>query len=414
MSTTAPPSSSSTISSTSQDSHYEIPEDGISPGGRLQAFTPYWKKTIHHPWPLSVIQEGYQIQWNSTPHPWKYHPTKSPSMEDRIAVIEAQTLLIPLLYCQGTDKEKTHIGLQTFEQIRPVPPLQDGRDTSFAITFGERRSHLQDRLERCIWNGIPIQVPSVWFKCSSQDLFQTHALCDGTIEEERDTTGVLFGRHMPGCEIDERNKREYTGNFSTPKEFRFSYQLQEEQPATTEDSRAFKVSIQHVQDDNRTSSTKIEKDCEQDPTSKENNDKLLMQMDSQSNWENDCNNSSNRRSITPPSIPTTRSSAEPSASSSKLGKPVPINKTKFRGSRMVGEICKDSQRPSNTQRGSQSSTSNRYLRRRLRQRVRDKQLRTRDSCVLDRSRTINFNKRKRIADSMDCIATARRKIQLLK
>ncbi|EIE78811.1 hypothetical protein RO3G_03516 [Rhizopus delemar RA 99-880] len=84
-----PPSSSSIIPSTSQDSHYEIPEDGISPGGRLQAFTPYWKKTIHHPWPLSVIQEGYQIQWNSTPHPWKYHPTKRPSMEDRIAVSEA-------------------------------------------------------------------------------------------------------------------------------------------------------------------------------------------------------------------------------------------------------------------------------------------------------------------------------------
>ncbi|KAG1035717.1 hypothetical protein G6F43_013183 [Rhizopus delemar] len=75
--------------SISQDQHYEIPEDGILPGGRLQSFSQYWKSKIHHPWPLAVIQEGYQIQWNSNPHPWKYHPTKFKTLEDQLAVGQA-------------------------------------------------------------------------------------------------------------------------------------------------------------------------------------------------------------------------------------------------------------------------------------------------------------------------------------
>ncbi|KAG1039332.1 hypothetical protein G6F43_012532 [Rhizopus delemar] len=339
-----------------------------------------------------------------------------------------QGVSIQLLHDPRGNQKTSDFGLQSIEQVCTMPALQNGGHSSLTIDFGKRRFDLQNRLEGCLRGStspssiqtisdlftsgcsISIQGPSIWIKRSSPRIFKTHALCSGTIEDERDTTGVLFGRHMPGCEIQKGNASEHGGNAEPSEESGISDQLQEKQSPASKDSRVFRVSIQHVQDDNRTSSTKVEKDCEQDPTSEENNDKLLMQMDSQSNWENDCSNSSNRRSITPPSIPTTRSSAEPSASSSKLGKPVPINKTKFRGSRMVGEICKDSQRPSNTQRGSQSSTSNRYLRRRLRQRVRDKQLRTRNSWVLDRSRTININKRKRIADSMDCITTARRKI----
>ncbi|KAG1271251.1 hypothetical protein G6F66_013621 [Rhizopus arrhizus] len=73
----------------SQNRHYEIPEDGILPGGRLQSFSQYWKSHINHPWPLAVIQEGYKIQWNSTPRSWRYHPMKPKSLEDRLAVDQA-------------------------------------------------------------------------------------------------------------------------------------------------------------------------------------------------------------------------------------------------------------------------------------------------------------------------------------
>lgn len=43
----------------------------------------------HHSWPLAVIQEGYQIQWNSTPRKWRYNPMKSASEEERLAVDQA-------------------------------------------------------------------------------------------------------------------------------------------------------------------------------------------------------------------------------------------------------------------------------------------------------------------------------------
>ncbi|KAG1624930.1 hypothetical protein G6F45_009602 [Rhizopus arrhizus] len=337
-----------------------------------------------------------------------------------------QTLLIPFLYCQGTDKKKTHIGLQTFEQIRPVPPLQDGRDTSFAITSRERRSHLQDRLERCICsgaspstiqtisnlftsgNGIPIQVPSVWLKCSSQDLFQTHALCGGTIEEKGNKISLLPGRHMLSSKIDEGNEREYARNFSTPKESRFSYQLQEEQLATTEDSRISGFSIQYFNDANHTPSAKTKEDCKQNSSSKEIADCILLQMDSQFNRENDCSNSSNRRSIDSSPFSAEGLSEEPARSSSKLGKPLSTNTKKFRRSTMVGKLLRTTQRSTYPQGGFQNA-SNRYLRRCIRQRLRSKQRRTRDSRILDQGRTVNFNKRKRVEDCMDCPATTRRK-----
>ncbi|KAG1041327.1 hypothetical protein G6F43_012107 [Rhizopus delemar] len=50
--------------------HYSIPEDGIPPGSRLQHFIGNWKKMTTQTWPLSVIEDGYKIQFNSKPIPW--------------------------------------------------------------------------------------------------------------------------------------------------------------------------------------------------------------------------------------------------------------------------------------------------------------------------------------------------------
>ena len=54
--------------------NYEIPTDGILPGGRLQHFQNYWKQTFGETWATSVITTGYQIQWTSKPMPWRMRP----------------------------------------------------------------------------------------------------------------------------------------------------------------------------------------------------------------------------------------------------------------------------------------------------------------------------------------------------
>lgn len=51
--------------------HYTIPEDGIPSSSHLQKFLHNWKRLTKHRWPLSVISEGYHIQFQTKPVPWQ-------------------------------------------------------------------------------------------------------------------------------------------------------------------------------------------------------------------------------------------------------------------------------------------------------------------------------------------------------
>ena len=52
-----------------------------------------WKKVTTHPWPLSVMSQGYQIQWSSSPQPWKPHQLKM-NPEETQAVEAAVTTFL--------------------------------------------------------------------------------------------------------------------------------------------------------------------------------------------------------------------------------------------------------------------------------------------------------------------------------
>ncbi|KAG0974168.1 hypothetical protein G6F29_012385 [Rhizopus arrhizus] len=76
------------IQNNNSNNNYSIPSDGIQPGGRLNKFYNNWIKVISHKWPLSVIREGYKIQLNSNPIPWKLKKMNL-KLEDQIAVDQA-------------------------------------------------------------------------------------------------------------------------------------------------------------------------------------------------------------------------------------------------------------------------------------------------------------------------------------
>ena len=71
-----------------QTSNYNVSKDGIIPGGRLSRFLESWKRMTHHPWPISVLQHGYKLQFTKTPIPWKSRPMKISTME-QTAINEA-------------------------------------------------------------------------------------------------------------------------------------------------------------------------------------------------------------------------------------------------------------------------------------------------------------------------------------
>ena len=55
-----------------------------STGGRLQRFLHQWQSMTRHPWPLSVVQEGYQIPLVRKPTPWKLRQIKLKQTEQSV------------------------------------------------------------------------------------------------------------------------------------------------------------------------------------------------------------------------------------------------------------------------------------------------------------------------------------------
>ncbi|KAG1406846.1 hypothetical protein G6F60_002626 [Rhizopus arrhizus] len=108
--------------------HYNIPSDGIKPGGRLQRFYQQWKKITSHRWPLSVVQEGYKIQFNKTPQPWKIRPLHLNQIEQQ-AVNEAvlkflKTDIIEISPDQNTDYLSNFFTIQEPNKRRPILDCQ--------------------------------------------------------------------------------------------------------------------------------------------------------------------------------------------------------------------------------------------------------------------------------------------------
>ncbi|OAD68478.1 hypothetical protein PHYBLDRAFT_173468 [Phycomyces blakesleeanus NRRL 1555(-)] len=72
---------SNLISVTQQ--HYNIPTDGIPPGGRLNRFLSVWKNVINQQWPIMVVEQGYQIQWTSPPIAWRTKTLSLPPKDQK-------------------------------------------------------------------------------------------------------------------------------------------------------------------------------------------------------------------------------------------------------------------------------------------------------------------------------------------
>ncbi|CEG74493.1 hypothetical protein RMATCC62417_09697 [Rhizopus microsporus] len=82
-------------SSPDTTAHCTVPSNDILPGGRLQRFSQQWRQHILHQWSTSVVADGYQLQWNKTPRPWRYAPMKFTKVE-QAAVDEAATKFMNL------------------------------------------------------------------------------------------------------------------------------------------------------------------------------------------------------------------------------------------------------------------------------------------------------------------------------
>ncbi|KAG0805005.1 hypothetical protein G6F18_012300 [Rhizopus arrhizus] len=261
-----------------QNNNYSIPSDGIQPGGRLNKFYNNWIKVISHKWPLSVIREGYKIQLNSNPIPWKLKKMNL-KLEDQIAVDQAVEKFmtagkIEISPSQSRDYLSNFFTIQEATKRRPILDCK-------MINNYIQCHHFK-------MEGVPALREST-------DLQQNYALCYRTFEERGHTYDLIFRRHLFTSEIRRRNEDCQFQSVKTSGGSRVYYQFNEECINAVENTTVFRLPIQHQEDVNYCAARKDQQTDQEGETSSEGRLQLQLQVDSKSIGEDDFHVTSDSR-----------------------------------------------------------------------------------------------------------------------
>ncbi|CEP07113.1 hypothetical protein, partial, partial [Parasitella parasitica] len=96
------------------------------PGGRLSHFFNNWKKITTHSWPLSVIRDGYQLQWATKPAPWKIKKMQhSPSDQQAVDAAIDKFLKAGIIYRSPTQDRSYLSNFFTIQEPTKRRPILD-------------------------------------------------------------------------------------------------------------------------------------------------------------------------------------------------------------------------------------------------------------------------------------------------
>ncbi|KAG2221680.1 hypothetical protein INT45_002718 [Circinella minor] len=197
--------------------NYNIPTDGIAPGGRLQMFVPQWKKTTNHQWPLSVIQDGYQIPLIKNPILWRLRQIHLNSTE-QMAANEAvekflQADIIELSPTQNTDFLSNFFTIQETNKRRPILDCQKINQYIQCQHFKmEGVPALRDIIETNDFICKLDLKDDFWDECQSTGVQQIDEVCNRTNEEIMDQTCLLPTRHLYPGHNKNRNDETYSSS----------------------------------------------------------------------------------------------------------------------------------------------------------------------------------------------------------
>ncbi|KAG1384542.1 hypothetical protein G6F61_000341 [Rhizopus arrhizus] len=301
-------------------SNYSVPNDGIVPGGRLTRFLESWKQTILHPWPVSVLQHGYKLQFAKTPVPWRSVPMKM-STTDKLAVNEAISKFLeagiverpptqgkgflsnfftiqeakkrgPILNCQKLNQflQYEHFKM---EEVPALREILEKNDYMYKIDLKDASS-------------LSISIPSIWAKYSSPDLQQAYEVRYRTSTQGGYTTGLLPGRFMYSVEEQRRYAEDYLTSIESSTIFGIYHKYTEKFPDTQSITGIPRFQLQFQEDVNFGTATEDHEITSKNQTSSTNPDNMLMQMGCKSIGQNGGHGSGNRGSVTPHPLLTKR------------------------------------------------------------------------------------------------------------
>ncbi|KAG0750494.1 hypothetical protein G6F62_001328 [Rhizopus arrhizus] len=140
---TIPTTTPSTTPSTTNNFHGKLQHSdrwNSTGGGRLQRFLYQWQSMTRHPWPLPVVQEGYQIPLIRKPTPWKLRQIKL-NQTEQSAVDKAVEKFLQAVERLPTYEEMTkNISSMpiTFNQLMGLTNYEDGQYFRLLLTIAAR------------------------------------------------------------------------------------------------------------------------------------------------------------------------------------------------------------------------------------------------------------------------------------
>ena len=94
----------------------------------MKRFLSNWRKITHHNWPLSVIEKGYQLQFASTPQPWRQYKLKLSEEDQRAVNTAVDQFLTAGIIEKSSDQQSGYLSnfftIQEETKRRPILDCQ--------------------------------------------------------------------------------------------------------------------------------------------------------------------------------------------------------------------------------------------------------------------------------------------------
>ena len=310
-----------------------------------------------------------------------------------------------------------------------MQPLQNGRCTCPEGDCGTKQFLDEDRPEGCIHcrthssrlpqvsfvlpqrHNLSVQVTGIRPECCTKNILQADEICFRTIESQRNSLGVLSGRHLCAGEDQGGDTSTQPDGLATTDELGILDQLREERSRAETHARVLRLQLQYQNNEDQCPTNKIiEIDHANTTTIEEDND-ILLPMDCESPGEDDIDDTSNWRSVTPCEVYSERPCSGTSTTASELGKTLPTVCNELERTQLVVSTSTTSQWTPHHHEERRKNTRHRDLCRRVGHRLGCDISQDRDSRILVTGRKRTVNQREGVENDIVCPPTPCKRVR---
>ncbi|KAG2200665.1 hypothetical protein INT47_005821 [Mucor saturninus] len=237
-----------------QNQHYTIPQDGIAPGGRLYHFLDNWKQQTTHQWPLSVIGQGYKLQFQSNLVPWKLKPIQLSPIDQKAVDNALEKFKIAQVIKRSPSQDQSFLSqFFTIKEPNKLRPILDCRIINQYLQCQHFKMEGVPALREILEDGdymVKIDLKDAYVVVPINQEYQKyltflHQVCSRTIEKKGNSLSILPRRYLFDFKDETRIEGSNSNGIITLNTIRFSDRLGEERFRIKTNTRFSRIHIQH-------------------------------------------------------------------------------------------------------------------------------------------------------------------------